>query len=193
MLDPPIGIDNCDANPMSTLIGQFGSITNTMTNNDCPVDVLFVMDNSGSIDNTEYNQMEASALAEKNLIAAAFPNSRFSTVHYFGSCGEELHIENDFTASANITSITRQGTGSDDLNVALGLVANAIDGIADPNLFGGFLNRDPAAKLCVVIFTDAPDNTSSSTCTNTALLPYCLLYTSPSPRDGLLSRMPSSA
>ena len=26
-----------------------------------------------------------------------------------------------------------------------------------------------------------------------ALLKYCLLYTSPSPRDGLLSRMPSSA
>ena len=25
------------------------------------------------------------------------------------------------------------------------------------------------------------------------LAPYCLLYTSPSPRDGLLSRMPSSA
>ena len=28
---------------------------------------------------------------------------------------------------------------------------------------------------------------------NTALLDNCLLYTSPSPRDGLLSRMPSSA
>ena len=26
-----------------------------------------------------------------------------------------------------------------------------------------------------------------------ALITYCLLYTSPSPRDGLLSRMPSSA
>ena len=26
-----------------------------------------------------------------------------------------------------------------------------------------------------------------------ALMPCCLLYTSPSPRDGLLSRMPSSA
>ena len=26
-----------------------------------------------------------------------------------------------------------------------------------------------------------------------ALSPICLLYTSPSPRDGLLSRMPSSA
>ena len=28
---------------------------------------------------------------------------------------------------------------------------------------------------------------------NMALLNFCLLYTSPSPRDGLLSRMPSSA
>ena len=27
----------------------------------------------------------------------------------------------------------------------------------------------------------------------TMMRPYCLLYTSPSPRDGLLSRMPSSA
>ena len=28
---------------------------------------------------------------------------------------------------------------------------------------------------------------------NNAILTFCLLYTSPSPRDGLLSRMPSSA
>ena len=28
---------------------------------------------------------------------------------------------------------------------------------------------------------------------NTGMTGYCLLYTSPSPRDGLLSRMPSSA
>ena len=28
---------------------------------------------------------------------------------------------------------------------------------------------------------------------NTVRIDYCLLYTSPSPRDGLLSRMPSSA
>ena len=30
-------------------------------------------------------------------------------------------------------------------------------------------------------------------CGKKALLSVCLLYTSPSPRDGLLSRMPSSA
>ena len=34
---------------------------------------------------------------------------------------------------------------------------------------------------------------SASTDTSTTLLADCLLYTSPSPRDGLLSRMPSSA
>ena len=28
---------------------------------------------------------------------------------------------------------------------------------------------------------------------NLVLLPACLLYTSPSPRDGILTRMPSSA
>ena len=34
---------------------------------------------------------------------------------------------------------------------------------------------------------------SPSSIIGTGLLPDCLLYTSPSPRDGLLSRMPSSA
>ena len=37
---------------------------------------------------------------------------------------------------------------------------------------------------------------SESACSQTGWKPYhyiCLLYTSPSPRDGLLSRMPSSA
>ena len=36
------------------------------------------------------------------------------------------------------------------------------------------------------VLIDIPKDVSSATCT-------CLLYTSPSPRDGLLSRMPSSA
>ena len=34
---------------------------------------------------------------------------------------------------------------------------------------------------------------SSNTLSVEALVKHCLLYTSPSPRDGLLSRMPSSA
>ena len=39
-----------------------------------------------------------------------------------------------------------------------------------------------------------PDSIPSSvTVTHKSLFDGCLLYTSPSPRDGLLSRMPSSA
>ena len=45
-------------------------------------------------------------------------------------------------------------------------------------------------KKCT-IGTKLPTNTSSTT--KRPLLKICLLYTSPSPRDGLLSRMPSSA
>ena len=37
------------------------------------------------------------------------------------------------------------------------------------------------------------DNLPPALITKFAELCYCLLYTSPSPRDGLLSRMPSSA
>ena len=50
------------------------------------------------------------------------------------------------------------------------------------------------ARLCELTRKEAavfvPSGTQSNLC---ALLSHCLLYTSPSPRDGLLSRMPSSA
>ena len=47
-------------------------------------------------------------------------------------------------------------------------------------------------------FTEAPEYTAKTISEKTGgnfniKLYYCLLYTSPSPRDGLLSRMPSSA
>ena len=39
----------------------------------------------------------------------------------------------------------------------------------------------------------APEEKARGITISTAHVEYCLLYTSPSPRDGLLSRMPSSA
>ena len=42
-----------------------------------------------------------------------------------------------------------------------------------------------------IVNTLMPDNSFSFT--DTGVFNICLLYTSPSPRDGLLSRMPSSA
>ena len=40
---------------------------------------------------------------------------------------------------------------------------------------------------------DSPRETRNAAGTNNGSCKTCLLYTSPSPRDGLLSRMPSSA
>ena len=42
-------------------------------------------------------------------------------------------------------------------------------------------------------FSDLQVKLIDDTYSNIAIYIYCLLYTSPSPRDGLLSRMPSSA
>ena len=42
-------------------------------------------------------------------------------------------------------------------------------------------------------FSEDLDNETGGNCADPALILYCLLYTSPSPRDATLSRMPSSA
>ena len=57
-------------------------------------------------------------------------------------------------------------------------------------LFGGLENMLKGNLLCVQADIDAliQDNFPG-----TPSIKDCLLYTSPSPRDGLLSRMPSSA
>ena len=49
-----------------------------------------------------------------------------------------------------------------------------------------------AAALCDGLVAGGA-RVSDIGCGPTPMLYYCLLYTSPSPRDGLLSRMPSSA
>ena len=58
------------------------------------------------------------------------------------------------------------------------------------NFAVGFGNIDlEAAKKRSIVVTNTPEVLSDAT----AEIGVCLLYTSPSPRDGLLSRMPSSA
>ena len=57
---------------------------------------------------------------------------------------------------------------------------------------------DPSIKLEIVELMDSGAVESSNPWNNAGtghagLCELCLLYTSPSPRDGLLSRMPSSA
>ena len=56
----------------------------------------------------------------------------------------------------------------------------------------GMMWRDSMESDAGMIFEFAEPKVATIWMKNTSI-PFCLLYTSPSPRDGLLSRMPSSA
>ena len=58
--------------------------------------------------------------------------------------------------------------------------------VIDINLFGSFLCASKSAAAMMALDPTEPDG-------ERGIIINCLLYTSPSPRDGLLSRMPSSA
>ena len=65
--------------------------------------------------------------------------------------------------------------------------------MASLGMLGAYL---PEEFVAVVQFFQAPPMIYAAALIRVAvgiLLWFCLLYTSPSPRDGLLSRMPSSA
>ena len=74
--------------------------------------------------------------------------------------------------------------------------------ITDPSTYdivviGGGINgagiaRDAAGRGLKVLLCEKDDLAQHTSSSSTKLI-HCLLYTSPSPRDGLLSRMPSSA
>jgi len=146
---------------------------------DCPIDVLFVMDNSGSIDDSEYNNMAISALAEINAISGIYSNSKFGIVHYSGLCGDKISIEHDFSSASTISAISRQFSTiypgiMDDLNESIDAVINALNGAPDPDILSGTLTPDPLASLYIVIFTDGAPFVSQfpGGCTNSSLKPY---------------------
>ena len=58
---------------------------------------------------------------------------------------------------------------------------------------GILVNAEPVDALAMMIHKDFAQKTGREVCEKLKDLIPCLLYTSPSPRDGLLSRMPSSA
>ena len=84
------------------------------------------------------------------------------------------------TASSTITGNTFSGSGASLTNLPSAQLTGALPAIDGSSLTG--------------INTDLVDDTTPQLGGNLdAQSNNCLLYTSPSPRDGLLSRMPSSA
>ncbi len=137
-------------------IGTFG-----MTHaQDCTADtsftdILFVIDNSGSIDVNEYNEFENLIVTTIDKVQDKCTDSQIGVVHYGGPFGAQTAIEYPFSSATTITEVNRQfcqsancpGAGGDDLNEAMGQILGYIG--------SGALNRDPMNKLVIVIMTDA--------------------------------------
>ena len=121
-------------------------------------DVIFLIDNSGSIDASEFSAFENIILSSLNGIQNSCPLSRRAVVHYGGLNGTSTTVEHSLS-NASINSINRQfctsldingfcvGGGGDDLNNAIGDIITFLD--------DGTLNRDPNNTLSLVILTDA--------------------------------------
>ena len=76
-------------------------------------------------------------------------------------------------------------------NGQLGLALQ--DAAKDSNLEIVFMDKNSLDITNTKAINEVFATQSFDACINTAAYTDCLLYTSPSPRDGLLSRMPSSA
>ena len=108
-----------------------------------------------------------------------------------------LHVKNEYLQTPIGENINIKGDGKEALDKAYGTVFKSIG-----NIFNGWLPSQGKQKIYEMLKNmSIADNdltlagiVKTSQNGNTKLVyNFCLLYTSPSPRDGLLSRMPSSA
>ena len=88
-----------------------------------------------------------------------------------------------------------QVNGAPEAEEPIDLIAQAVeDAIKDSGTRTVPIDLIALTKIGTKQYTNAPQRLGERTgFPNARTLQACLLYTSPSPRDGLLSRMPSSA
>jgi len=140
-------------------------------------DVIFWVDNSGSIDPDEYNQMAGSIQAIMEKVIACNPDNRIAVVQYGstgGAAGAKIWIETPFTNVATAFA-NRGGTAgvlgnSDFAHESLGLIGNALDGIPNAGIISPttVLNRTPGNSLVIYFFTDAGRDLGGSFLVNSA-------------------------
>lgn len=125
-------------------------------------DIIMLVDNSASINNTEFGSFSNIIISTINRIAADCPMSRRGVVHYGGAFGQNVILEHQLSSTNTITSVNRQNClnatcndGGDDLNYAMGELIRMIN--------NSELHLDPDNRLSIVVFTDA---FSDSSCSN---------------------------
>jgi len=122
-------------------------------------DIIFLVDNSQSIDDQEFSNFENIILTTMKKVEAKCQASQLGLVHYGGAFGAETEVEYQLSNSNTFTAVERRFCtmrnssgfcsegGGDDLNHAIGDIITALE--------DGSLNRNPINKLRLVIFTDA--------------------------------------
>ena len=156
------------------------------------VDLIYIMDNSGSISTSEFNAMVSITQNAITDIAAVYPNAQFAVVHYGGDFGDKIFIEHDFTNASTAATINRQGAGSlpgggplggygDDFHASLDAVIDALNGVGNTNtkIKSSLknLNKRAGSKFYLLSFTDAspglsPIGISGSAMKGSTALPF---------------------
>ena len=142
-----------------------------------PLDVLFILDNSGSMDPTEFGNMRTMVTSSIAQIQTAYSNAQYGVIHYSGTCGEKIFMEHDFKQAGAVFPILRRfpPEHNDDLNVALLNTLKALNHLPNVNLRPtpiSYLNQRNGSNLWIIVFTDGFQGSSNGGCTTSALLPY---------------------
>lgn len=137
-------------------------------------DVIFWLDNSGSIDDNEWIDMKNSVSQIIEGVLGCNENNKVSVVHYAANVDENnvvsptLFIESDFTSNSSVAlNFDRRGgvsgpyssqMGYDDFaHESLELIANALDNVSSTGIISSqtILSHDPSKELIIFLFTDA--------------------------------------
>ena len=89
---------------------------------------------------------------------------------------------------SDVTRVLKKDGSIDELTASDVASIKKIDGESDPSALG-----ELGGEVLLIEFNGVADGRGFSLAHTVLRDKGCLLYTSPSPRDGLLSRMPSSA
>lgn len=123
-------------------------------------DVIFLVDNSGSIDNTEYNNMKTSIGSIMTQVLGCNPLNRIAVIQYSSVSGSaaRIFIHSNFTSTAY--TFNRQYNEVGNIPLQINTIANVLNGTStagvDASSTSMALTQNPANSLVVFIFTDAP-------------------------------------
>lgn len=138
------------------------------------VDVLFWIDNSNSISDTEFSEMKTSIQNITYKVLNCNRNNKVAIAHYGGSYSgsnnmiSRIWIESDFTNNYSVASSFSRRTlnvgGGDRAHEALSLIGNALDNVPNTYIVSSqkTLNRTSSNSLIIVLFSDAMRSTGDT-------------------------------